>query len=157
LDNLNRQRGNTLSLGRNKAEWLAEQARTINPYLEIGVHRQGITAENAMDLTKRANLIIDAVDVTSLEGLGGKVMWHEAAARAGCPSISAYDLAYRQYVRIYDYRRGLAPLAGRAARVRDSKTPMQALALLVPIRVIPVDMIAEIRRLLAHPGASISQ
>jgi molybdopterin/thiamine biosynthesis adenylyltransferase len=157
LNNLNRQRGNMQSLGRNKAEWLAEQARTINPYLEIGVQRQGITAENATDLTKRADLIIDAVDVTSLEGLRAKVALHEAAARAGCPTISAYDLAYRQYVRIYDYRQNLAPLAGSAAKVRDSKTPMEALALLVPVHVIPVDMIAEITGLLEHPGASISQ
>jgi molybdopterin/thiamine biosynthesis adenylyltransferase len=157
LNNLNRQRGDLRSLGRNKAECLAEQARAINPYLEIEVRREGITTENVDELAKRADIIIDAVDVTSLEGLAAKMSLHEAAARAGRPTVSAYDLAYRQYVRVYDYRRDPRPLGGRAARVRDSKTPMEALALLVPVWVIPVDMVPEVERLLESPGASISQ
>ena len=157
LNNLNRQRGDLQSLGRNKAECLEEQVRAINPYLEIEVHRQGITAENAEALARRANVIIDAVDVTSMEGLSAKVALHEAAARAGCPTISAYDLAYRQHVRIYDYRKNPTPLDGRTAKIRASKNPMEALALLVPVRAIPVDMVAEVQRLLESPGASISQ
>jgi molybdopterin/thiamine biosynthesis adenylyltransferase len=157
LNNLNRQRGDLQSLGRNKAECLAEQVRAINPYLEIKVHGQGITAENAEELARQADLIIDAVDVTSLEGLSAKVALHEAAARAARPTISAYDLAYRQHVRIYDYRKNSTPLGGRAASVRASKNPMEALALLVPVRAIPLDMMAEVERLLESPGASISQ
>ena len=157
LNNLNRQRGDLQSLGRNKGECLEEQVRAINPYLEIEVHRQGITAENAETLARRANVIIDAVDVTSMDGLAAKVALHEAAARAGCPTISAYDLAYRQHVRIYDYRKNPTPLDGRAAKIRASKNPMEALALLVPVRAIPVDMVAEMERLLECPGASISQ
>jgi molybdopterin/thiamine biosynthesis adenylyltransferase len=157
LNNLNRQRGQLKSLGRNKGEWLAEQARAINPFIDIEVHRQGITPANVADLTGRADLIVDAVDVTSLDGLAAKVALHEAAASARRVTVSAYDLAYRQYLRIYDYRPGLAPLAGRAARVRSVKTPMEALALLVPVHSIPLDLVAEVERLLDRPGASISQ
>jgi hypothetical protein len=97
------------------------------------------------------------VDVTSLEGLSAKVTLHEAAARARCPTISAYDLAFRQHVRIYDYSNRALPLDGRAARVRSTKKPLEALALLVPVSAIPVDMVAEVERLLESPGASISQ
>jgi molybdopterin/thiamine biosynthesis adenylyltransferase len=157
LNNLNRQRGQLRCLGRNKGEWLAEQARAINPYVEIQVNPQGINSDNAADLAGRADVIVDAVDVTSVAGLSAKAALHDAAALARRPTISAYDLAYRQYVRIYDYRRHSTSLSGLSARVRSVKSPTEALALLVPVRAIPVDLVAEVERVLDNPGASISQ
>ena len=153
LNNLNRQRGQLRSLGHNKGEWLEEQARAINPYVEIEVHRQGITSDNVAELTRRADVIIDAVDVTTLQGLSAKVALHDAAALARRPTISAYDLAYRQYIRIYDYRRNPVSLSGLSAKVRSVRSPTEALALLVPVRAIPVDLIPEVQRLLDNPGA----
>lgn len=157
LHNLNRQRATVDAIGMNKAAWLAAEARAINPYVEIDVHQAGISADNAAQLCARADLIIDAVDVTTLDGLSAKCVLHEAAAAARRPVVSAYDLAYRQYVRVWDYRNGDQPLGGAIDRIRAARTPMHALAHLVPPWAIPYELLEEIERLQDDPGASISQ
>ena len=157
LSNLNRQRGSMEALGCNKAEWLARQAKAINPYLTLEVFDQGITAENAQLLCRRSSIVVDAVDVTSQAGLSAKFLLHEAAAQARCPTVSAYDLAYRQFVRVYDYRTGIAPFAGRLNDLRKARNPVAALTLLVPFQAVPYDLLSEIERLVSEPGASISQ
>ena len=157
LHNLNRQRATLEAIGCNKAAWLAKDALAINPYLDLEIVEIGISSRNAGDMTARADLIIDAIDVTSMEGLKGKCALHEAAAAARRPVISAYDLAYRQYVSIYDYRRLRAPLRGELDRVRKAPTPTDALARLIPFWAIPYELLEEIERLQDEPNASISQ
>jgi molybdopterin/thiamine biosynthesis adenylyltransferase len=157
IHNLNRQRANLEAIGENKGAWLAKQAKSINPFVDVEVHEEGISSQNATSLCERASLIMDAVDVTTLEGLDAKCALHEAAAIARRPVISAYDLAYRQFVRIYDYRRPQRPLQGKIARIRRAKLPTDALALLIPFSALPYDMLGEIERLQKEPGASISQ
>jgi molybdopterin/thiamine biosynthesis adenylyltransferase len=157
LHNLNRQRATLAAIGHNKAAWLAKYAQAINPYLDLEVHETLVSSQNVVGLTARADLIIDAIDVTSMEGLTAKCALHEAAAAARRPVVSAYDLAYRQYVSIYDYRRLQAPLRGELNRVRKAETPTQALARLIPFRAIPYELVEEIERLQGDPGASISQ
>jgi len=157
LHNLNRQRATLDAIGHNKASWLAKYAQAINPYLELAVDETGISSQNADGMTARADLIIDAIDVTSLEGLRAKCALHESAATARRPVISAYDLAYRQYVSICDYRKLQPPLRGEIDRVRKARTPTEALARLIPFRVIPYELLEEIERLQDEPDASISQ
>jgi molybdopterin/thiamine biosynthesis adenylyltransferase len=157
LNNLNRQRASLDAIGINKADWQARKVMEINPHAQVEIHEQGITPENAADLCRRASLIVDGVDVTSVSGLEAKYALHEAAAAARRVTVSAYDLAYRQFVRVYDYRRGHAPFDGKLPALRRAKTPMEALQLLVPVRAIPMDMVEEIERLLENPGESISQ
>ena len=157
LNNLNRQRASLAALGVNKADWQARKAMQINPYAQVEVYKDGITPENAADLCRRASLVIDGVDVTSVSGLQAKYALHEAAAAERRVTISAYDLAYRQFVRVYDYRQNLAPFDGKLPALRRARTPMEALRLLVPVRAIPMDMVEEIERLLDNPGESISQ
>ena len=157
IHNLNRQRATLQAIGANKAAWLAKQAKAINPYVEVEVHEEGISNENASSMCDRAGLIIDAVDVTTLDGLSAKCALHEAAAIARRPVVSAYDLAYRQLVRVFDYRHPQRALDGKIARIRSAKSPTDALALLVPISAIPYEMLGEIERLQNEPGASISQ
>jgi len=157
LHNLNRQRATLAAIGQNKAAWLASQARAINPYLELDVHEAGITPDDARAFADRADLVIDAIDVTSMDGLRAKCALHEAASAARRPVVSAYDLAYRQYVRVYDYRREMAPFSGKIDAVLRARTPTDALALLVPFQVIPYELLQEIERLQNEPGASISQ
>jgi tRNA threonylcarbamoyladenosine dehydratase len=157
LHNLNRQRATLEAIGQNKAQWLATQAKAINPYVDIEVHESGISAQNAAGLSARSDLIIDAIDVTSMDGLRGKCALHEAAAAARKPVISAYDLAYRQYVSICDYRRIRSPLNGKLDAVRKARTPPDAMALLIPFRAIPFELLTEIERLQDEPDASISQ
>ena len=157
VSNLNRQRASLRAIGRNKAEWLAEQARGINPHLEIEAHPWGLSAANAAGFVEGADLIIDGVDVTTMDGLSAKIVLHEEAARARRPVVSAYDLAYRQFIRVYDYRTRPDPMAGRLEAVRRSATPVDALAVLVPWWAVPLDLVGEIERLLGQPGASIGQ
>ena len=157
LHNLNRQRATVDAIGQNKAVWLAKDARAINPYLDLEVYETGISMQNAVEMTARADLIVDAIDVTSMEGLKAKCALHEAAAAASRPVISAYDLAYRQYVSIFDYRRLRSPLRGKLPRIRQALTPTEALAQLIPFTAIPYDLLEEIERLQDDPGASISQ
>jgi tRNA threonylcarbamoyladenosine dehydratase len=157
LHNLNRQRATLDAIGHNKAAWLARDAYAINPYLDLEVNESGISSQNVEGIVARADLIIDAIDVTSMEGLEAKCALHEAAAAARKPVISAYDLAYRQYVSISDYRRLRAPLHGKLERVRKARTPTDALALLIPFGAIPYELLEEIERMQDQPNASISQ
>ncbi len=157
LHNLNRQRATVEAIGENKAVWLARSAKAINPYVNVEVNETGITPENAPELTAGAGLIIDAIDVTTMEGLKAKCALHQAAAAARRPVISAYDLAYRQYVSVCDYRRTRAPLHGKLTAVKNARTPTDALALLIPFWVIPYELLGEIERLRQNPDASISQ
>jgi molybdopterin/thiamine biosynthesis adenylyltransferase len=157
LHNLNRQRATLQAIGENKAAWLAAHARAINPYLELEVREAGVSPDDAAALAERAELIIDAIDVTSMDGLRAKCALHEAAAAARRPVVSAYDLAYRQYVSVHDYRRAAAPLGGRLEKIRAARTPTDALARLIPAHVIPYELLEEIERLQDEPGASISQ
>jgi molybdopterin/thiamine biosynthesis adenylyltransferase len=157
LHNLNRQRATLDAIGHNKAAWQAKDARAINPYLELDIDETGISPENAQSMVARADLIIDAIDVTSMEGLQAKCALHKAAASARKPVISAYDLAYRQYVSICDYRRLRSPLHGQLDRVRKARTPTEALRRLIPFWVIPYELLEEIERMQDEPNASISQ
>jgi molybdopterin/thiamine biosynthesis adenylyltransferase len=157
LNNLNRQRATLAGIGENKAAWLAANARLINPHLDLEVHETGVARENVDQLVSRADVIVDAIDVTTMDGLDAKCVLHESAASARRPVISAYDLAFRQYVRVYDYRKGIALLDGEIRRIRAAKSPTDALARLVPLRVIPFELVGEIQRLQDEPGASISQ
>jgi molybdopterin/thiamine biosynthesis adenylyltransferase len=157
LHNLNRQRATLDAIGHNKAAWQAKDARAINPYLDLEVDETGISSQNVVTTVARADLIIDAIDVTSMEGLQAKCALHEAAASARKPVISAYDLAYRQYVSICDYRRLRSPLHGQLDRVRKARTPTEALRRLIPFWVIPYELLEEIERMQDDPNASISQ
>jgi tRNA threonylcarbamoyladenosine dehydratase len=157
LHNLNRQRATLQAIGTNKAAWLAEHAKKINPFVDVDVREDKISTENASALCERATLIIDAVDVTTIDGLSAKCSLHLAAARTRRPVISAYDLAYRQYVHVFDYRRSRKPLNGKIPAIRSARTPTDALAELIPFSAIPYEMLGEIERLHSEPGASVSQ
>lgn len=157
INNLNRQRATVAAIGRNKAEWLAERARDINPYVEISVEQSGVTRDNVAALCAGADLIVDAVDVTSMSGLAAKLALHEAAARAGRTVVTAYDLAYRQYIRVFRYADDPRPFGGALPALQRAMQPMDSLALLVPVKAIPPELVDEIERLRAEPGASISQ
>lgn len=63
LSNLHRQVAHgTADIGRAKAESLAETARSINPGVAIEPHRRRLTAENALELFGRYDLVIDGSD-----------------------------------------------------------------------------------------------
>ena len=157
LNNLNRQRATTAAIGTNKATWISRTLLQINPFVETIAITEGVTEQNVDALLQSADLIIDAIDVTTMQGLSAKALLHEKAARSGHTVISAYDLGFRQYIRIFDYSQGDAPLGGKFPQIRNATTPMDALAQLIPVSAIPLELAEEIKRLIASPGSSISQ
>ncbi len=62
LSNLNRQYYTIEDVGRPKTEALAEIIGRINPYVELEVHNEVITAENCSMLFREADVVIEAVD-----------------------------------------------------------------------------------------------
>src|SRR2546428_834326 len=76
---MNRQSVRVQDVGRNKAAVFAERMREVNPYATVEVHDHGITKENVDDVTTRADLILDGVDVTTKTPLLHKVNLHAQA------------------------------------------------------------------------------
>ncbi len=81
--NLNRQMLSTLSrLNNSKAESARETLKDINPEIEVRITKQFVTEDNAGELLKDTDVIIDATD-----HLVARLIIHRTAARLGIPSI----------------------------------------------------------------------
>ena len=66
--NFNRQFGATMrTLGQNKATVMAEEARAINPDLELRVFAEAITPENIDALLDGIDVVLDGIDFFSLD------------------------------------------------------------------------------------------
>lgn len=148
LANLNRQRAGVDDIGQNKAAVQAGRARQINPFADIGVEASGITSANVAELVSAADIVIDGVDVTAAESIRHKIALHVHAAEARTPVVSGYDVAGRQAVIVYDYRRtGARPLHGRVRPdAADSCEPLAFLARVVPTAAISVEIVPELYR-----------
>jgi molybdopterin/thiamine biosynthesis adenylyltransferase len=67
LANFNRQAGATLAtIGRSKVEVLAQQARDINPELDIKTFPQGVTRENLGSFLEGVDVYVDGLDFFTL-------------------------------------------------------------------------------------------
>lgn len=158
LNNLNRQNATTNDIGRNKAEVAAERVRAINPYADVRVFDEGVTAEGADELTATCDVVVDGVDVTTKSGLGAKVVLNERAAARRLPLFTGWDMAGAQYLRYYDYRRIRAPFDGRlTAADLDRLSLWEILPRVVPIRYVPVEMLMIARANVDNPGFSFPQ
>jgi hypothetical protein len=159
LNNLNRQHAGYSDIGRSKAVVAAERAGSVNPHAELAVSAQGVTEDNVTELVAASDVVIDGVDVTELAGWRAKLLLHQAAARAGKPVITGYDMAGVQYVRFYDYRRpGSRAFDGRIddEHLRTMGT-WAILMRAIPTRYIPLEMIQNGRAHLNEPGYSVPQ
>ena len=148
VHNMNRQSVRIQDIGRNKAEVFKERMLEINPYAEIEVLPHGITADNVEESVRKADVIVDAVDVTTKPPLKAKFSLHEDAKRLGKPVVAGYDVAGLQMILFYDYR--LPQTRVLHGRVRadavDTIEPMVFLSRVVPIKAIPYEIIPELRR-----------
>ncbi len=78
--NFNRQFGaTTRALGRNKADVMAEEARAINPELDLTVLREPIGPDNVAAFLDGADLLIDGIDFFSIGAR--RLVFRESAAR----------------------------------------------------------------------------
>jgi molybdopterin/thiamine biosynthesis adenylyltransferase len=92
LANFNRQYGASLrALGQNKALVMAEEARAINPELELKVFAEAITPENIDALLDGVDVVLDGIDFFSLPTR--RLVFREARRR-GIWAITAGPIGF---------------------------------------------------------------
>ncbi len=158
LNNLNRQSAGQRDIGQHKAEVCARHVGEINPRARTRVATEGIQPDTVAAMVASCDVVVDGVDVTEPAGWRAKYALHEAAARLRRPVISGYDMAGTQYVRFYDYRRPTVAFDGAitAGQVDEGRT-WSLLRRVVPLRVVPVEMLESARRSVATGEESVSQ
>lgn len=91
-ENINRQAfSNSQTVGRNKAEVVAESLRIINPRLEVEVFNEGVTPANIERIVAGADVVIDETEFT-LHSLG--VMIARAAREENIPNVMAMNVGF---------------------------------------------------------------
>lgn len=142
LSNLNRQSATRADLNSNKADVLRRRAVSINPDIACDVNTEGITSHNVYEMLRGVHVILDGVDVTTMEGWRAKYYLHEAASRLGIPVVVGYDMAGVQYIRTYQYRPGDRPFTG-AITLEDlrKESHWALLRQVIPLKAMPVDLL----------------
>ncbi len=92
VGNFNRQFGATLAtVGRNKAEVIAQMIRGINPESDVEFLPEGIDENNIASFLDGADLVIDGIDFFSLPA---RRLLFAAARKAGIPALTAAPLGF---------------------------------------------------------------
>jgi len=157
--NMNRQSARLQDVGRNKAAVFAERMAEINPYATLEVHDRGITAENVEDVTSRADVILDGVDVTTKPPLRHKINLHQQAKARGKVVVSGYDIAGLQMLIVYEYGDPGVELLHGKVKAEDVETlePFAFLARTIPFTAIPIEIIPELERQVRGEGGGFPQ
>jgi len=124
LANFNRQYGaKVCNLGKNKAQVMAEEARQVNPELDIRVFTEPITEANVEAFLKDADLFIDGIDFFAFETR--RLLFRKArekgiwAITAGPIGFSVawivFDPKGMSFDRYFDLRDGMTRLEQTAA------------------------------------------
>ncbi|MER5487111.1 ThiF family adenylyltransferase [Streptomyces sp. NPDC002812] len=158
LNNLNRQHATVDDLGRNKAEVGADALRAINPHVRAEVVPVGITPENVRELVRRAEVIVDGVDVTTPSGLRAKIALHQEACRQRKPLVTGWDMAGMLAAQCFDYRLVRRIFDGQLlAEDADVLSTWEVIFRIAPRSHIPGEMYRELRRGLGRPDYSVPQ
>ncbi|MDH3500695.1 MAG: ThiF family adenylyltransferase [Acidimicrobiia bacterium] len=154
LSNLNRQNATLADIGENKAAVAARSVEAVNPHASVEVLAGGIPASHAAALLTKKDVIIDAIDVTTMSGIAAKRALHEAAVSVRVPVITAYDIAACQFIEVFDYRSGGEPFAGK---VGDARSPEDVLGALIPPTALPEEILPIISEGTVAPAAGFPQ
>lgn len=158
LTNLNRQHARMADIGKNKAEFHREEILAINPFAEVTADRRGIHSQNVREFCATADIIFDAVDVTTPAGIQAKLSLHRYAHELRKPVLSALDLGFRQWGMSFDYRDpSVEPLHGRMAAAQAASHPIRALFSIYPVASVPSHCLQLIIDLLEGRVAYASQ
>lgn len=158
VNNLNRQSAAATDVDRNKATVAGERVAAINPHADVRVFPEGVTEKTVEELVGDCDVIVDGVDVTTMDGWRAKHLLHRVAVRRRLPLVTGWDIAGAQYVRCYDYRYVTEPFDGAIAEADlDRLTSWQLLLRAVPLRYVPVEMLVEVRTNLGRPDYSFPQ
>ncbi len=155
LNNLNRQDATVDDIGRNKARVAADRLLAVNPHCSIEVHEEGVDAATVSDLLRENDLVLDAIDVTTQEGIAAKLALHDAALAKRVTVITAYDIATTQFIEIFDYRKVQEPLGGRVKN--PSAGPQAVLRSLIPPSVLPREIFAVLLERRQEPDRGFPQ
>jgi tRNA threonylcarbamoyladenosine dehydratase len=99
IENLNRQEGsNYETVGRNKAEVIAEAITKIHPDAEIDLYTDGVTEENVSDFVSGADAVIDETEFT-MPDLG--VMIAREARENFLPVFMGLNIGHGGQVTVY--------------------------------------------------------
>ncbi len=138
LSNLNRQHTFIDFIGVNKATFHSKELRRINPFIDVETFPEGISPENLPHLIDWADLIVDAVDVTTVHAIQLKFHLHELASIKRKPVLSPLDPGFCQCGIGWDYRDpSRKPLDGRIEQAKAARHPIKALLEMFPISMVP--------------------
>ncbi len=154
LDNLNRQEATLEDVGVNKAVATSDRIAAVNPFAAVEVFEEGVAAETIESRLLPGDFVIDAVDVTTDDGVKAKVALHEAACALHLKVLTAYDIAATQFIELFDYETIDAPLRGRVSEPYTSASVLRAL---VPPTALPREIFAELRARKNDPGRGFPQ
>ena len=158
LSNLNRQNATVRDLGRHKVDVARERALAINPHAQIAATNDGVTADNATELLRDVDFVVDGVDITTRSGLVAKGLLHQAARAARLPLFTGWDMSGTQYLRVYDYRNDIALFDGQVT-LQDTETQSmwQLLSRMIPAGKVPRDLLQLIRAGLGQAAFTFPQ
>jgi hypothetical protein len=155
LNNLNRQDAALSDVGRNKARACADRLLAVNPFCSIEVHEEGVIADAIAGILRAGDLVFDAIDVTSSEGIAAKLALHDGAVAKRLTVITAYDIASTQFIEIFDYAKHRAPLGGR---IKDREAgPEAILRSLIPPLALPREIFAVLLERRRDPSRGFPQ
>jgi hypothetical protein len=155
LNNLNRQDASLADLGHNKARACADRLVAVNPFCLIDVHEEGVLADAITGILHENDLVIDAIDVTTSQGIEAKLALHGAAMTKRLTVITAYDIASTQFIEIFDYKKVRAPLAGRVKHPESG--PEAVLRSLIPPFALPREIFAVLLERRRDPSRGFPQ
>jgi molybdopterin/thiamine biosynthesis adenylyltransferase len=158
LNNLNRQSATFDDIERNKAAVAASRVLAINPHAKVAFFEDGVGEHNVEELTSDIAVIVDGIDVTTMDGWRAKHLLHRYAVERRLPLVTGWDIAGAQYVRCYDYRTIRKPFDGAISKDDIERlTSWQLLLKAIPLRYVPLEMFREVRDNLGRPDYSFPQ
>lgn len=110
IDNLSRQQYTVNQVGKNKADMTAQNLRLINPFVSVNSVDCGMTPENAREYVAQSDIVVDGVDIRSLDMVYELHKWASIEKK---PVLVGYDLAGTAMVAVYRYdKEDIKPLRG---------------------------------------------
>src|ERR1044072_5747115 len=91
----------TKDVGRNKIDSAAEKMLAINPHLQIVKHEVALTSENALDILKDYDYVVDGTD-----NFPTRYLVNDACVLLGKPNVYGSIFRFEGQVSVFDARRG---------------------------------------------------
>ncbi|PCI36485.1 MAG: molybdenum cofactor biosynthesis protein MoeB [Elusimicrobia bacterium] len=89
------------SVGRKKIEAAKERLEDLNPYIEIVSHETQLTSENALDLFKQYDLVVDGTD-----NFPTRYLVNDACVLTGIPNVYASIFRFEGQVSVFYAKEG---------------------------------------------------